>query len=430
MQQDRYGNALATASTTARDLYDLAMDAVLSGAHDMAERFEAVVAEAPDLVLGHTGLARARQLTGDMAGARSAVAAGGALSPADGSCEALHVAVMGDMLSGKGAAAYPVIRAHVADHPRDAMIAQFCTSIFGLIGFSGQPGREAELLAYTAGLLPQYGEDWWMLSQHAFSLCETGQTDKADAMIDRSLALKPGSSHGAHVRSHVYYEAGETGAGLSYLEGWLEGLDRRALLHGHLSWHVALWALERGETERMWRIVENDLRPEVAEGLPINVLSDMASILYRAELAGEAVDPARWKAISGYATQVFPNTSLSFIDMHAAVAHAMAGEVAALEKIIADAKGPAADMVRTLSTAFGAIARQDWAGAAREFATALGDTARVGGSRAQRDLLEFAYLAVLLKLGRGEEAANLLPLRRPALTGMHAVAGLPPVRIH
>ena len=48
--------------------------------------------------------------------------------------------------------------------------------VFGLIGFSGQVGREIDLLEYTQKLLPHYTDDWWMISMHAISLCETGQT--------------------------------------------------------------------------------------------------------------------------------------------------------------------------------------------------------------------------------------------------------------
>ena len=113
----------------------------------------------------------------------------------------------------ENSAAYAAIRAHADTWPRDALVAQTCSSVFGLIGFSGQPGREAETLAFVAGLLPHYGEDWWIISQYAFALCETGNLSKADQVIDRALALKSDSAHGAHVRSHVTYEMGETAAG-------------------------------------------------------------------------------------------------------------------------------------------------------------------------------------------------------------------------
>ena len=32
-----------------------------------------------------------------------------------------------------------------------------------------------------------------------------------------------------------------------YLNAWMPNYDRRSLLHGHLSWHQALWALHDGD---------------------------------------------------------------------------------------------------------------------------------------------------------------------------------------
>jgi hypothetical protein len=49
---------------------------------------------------------------------------------------------------------------------------------------------------------------------------------------------------------------------------------------------------------------------------------------------------------------------------------------------------------------------------------------RLGGSRAQRDLLEFMYLCALLREGRDEEARRLIAMRRPKKASSHAVTGL------
>lgn len=201
------------------------------------------------------------------------------------------------------------------------------------------------MLACTASLLPHYGEDWWCLSQHAFSLCEVGRVDEASAMVDRSLALNPRNAHAAHVRSPASYGAGDRAAGLAFLEDWLMGYDRRGLLHGHLSWHVALWALEQGGTGLMWQVIDSDVSPGAAKGLPINGLTDTASMLYRAELAGETVSPDRWRQVSAYAKQFFPRASPAFVDVHALLAHAMAGDSDSLASIVSNPVGPAASLV-------------------------------------------------------------------------------------
>ncbi len=410
---DRYGNALTTSSTTARDHYVQALDLLLAAEARPVEAFENCVAADPGFALGHAGLARARHMTGDAGGARKALARAQRLSDGLGPREAAHVEALSLLIASKPAAALQAIRAHLSQHPRDALLAQACTGVFGLIGFSGLPGREAEQLALTTTLLPHYGDDWWFLGQHAFAQCETGQIDPADATVERALALNPRNANAAHIRAHVWYEAGDSAAGTAYLEDWLPGYDRAGMLHGHLSWHAALWALGDGDTAGMWRRIDADIAPGVAQGLALNVLTDMASILYRAELAGEKVAPERWTQVSDYAQRFFAEPGLGFADVHAALAHAMAGRTEALEKIIKAPAGPAADLVGALARGFREIAAQHWENAAQHFTSAMADHARLGGSRAQRDMLEFALLSALLKLGRADEAQRILALRRP-----------------
>ena len=424
MLSDRYDNPISTSSNTARDLYVTAVDKLLEGAPHMTEAFDSVVAEDPGFALGHAGLARAHHVTGNVPAARKAIEKAGELSAGTTDREAGHIKIFDLLVNGKTPEGYNAVVDHIAGYPRDAMVAQTSSSIFGLIGFSGLPGREAEMLAFTSSLIPHYGDDWWLLSQYAFSLCETGQVDKASSVIDRSLALNPRNSHGTHIRSHIYYEAGETGLGVSYLNDWLKDYDHSAIMHGHLSWHVALWALQMGDTEQMWQRVDADVKPGAAEGPPINVLTDTASILYRAELAGETVPREKWREVSAYASKFFPNPGLCFIDYHAALAHAMAGNGDALANIITNPKGPAADLVREVAEAFGAIAGQEWLEAEHLLTRCMADDARLGGSRAQRDLLEFSLLECLLKQGKTEEARRLIALRRPVLADTGMVLGL------
>ena len=84
----------------------------------------------------------------------------------------------------------------------------------------------------------------------AFAQVEVGDIDRAEATIERSLALYPRNAHGAHIRGHVYYEAGERAAGLAYLEDWWQDYPRESMLHCHISWHIALWQLALGRPRR------------------------------------------------------------------------------------------------------------------------------------------------------------------------------------
>lgn len=156
---DRYDNPLSTTSSKARDLYVEAVDRVLSANAGMEQGFEAVVAEDPNFALGYSGLARARQLRANPVGAREALEMALSVASSLPEQEASHLNSMDLLTSGKVPAAYKAMRAHLVEYPRDTMLAHISTGVFGLIGFSGQPGREAELLAYTTSLAPDYGDD-------------------------------------------------------------------------------------------------------------------------------------------------------------------------------------------------------------------------------------------------------------------------------
>ncbi|VAV92812.1 Bll1294 protein, partial [hydrothermal vent metagenome] len=404
MFSDRYGNPLTTNSQAAVEAYQRGMDLFLAATHGAEEAFAEATTHDPNFALAHLALARNRQTTGQMAQSTEALTRARALGDTTTAPEQGQIAALGLVMEGRGAEALTAIRAHLKTSPRDAMAAQPCMGVFGLIGFSGQAGREDTMLDFTTDLAPHYGDDWWFLSARAFAQMEAGARAGADTNITRSMALNPRNANGAHYLSHLHYENGEAAAGLAYLEDWRQGYDRRSLLHCHISWHIALWAMAGGDVKTMWQVIDADIAPGAAWGPAINVLTDMAAILYRAEMAGHEVPPERWQAISAYASQCFPTPGIAFADVHAALAHAMAGNGAALTRIITDAKGPAADIVRSISSGFEAIAAGNWAEAHAHLAPVMNDHQRIGGSRAQRDLLEYAMANVQLRLGQTDTA--------------------------
>ncbi len=171
-------------------------------------------------------------------------------------------------------------------------------------------------------------------------------------------------------------------------------------MHSHISWHLALWKLGVGDIETVWNLIDRYVAPGVSQAFPLIVMTDYTAMLYRAE---------RWQTIADYAHRFFPNPGVAFADAHAAMAYAMTGRTEALEAIIANPVGPAGDLVKELATAYQAIAQQDW-NAAADLALGIADHARIGGSRAQRDLIEHTMTSVMLKLGRAADARRLLAM--------------------
>lgn len=424
MFEDCYGNPLHTGARKAAEAYDVALNAYLAAQPGPEAALDRALEADPEFAQAHVLRARNSQTFARMEDARADMARAKALGAGLTGQAAAQIAIFDHLIHGRVREGYALVRAHLLEFPRDALVAQTCMGVFSLIGFSGQPGREAEYLAVAEALAPAYGADGWFLAQLAFAQMEAGQLGPAEASIEASLAKSPRSAHGSHIRAHLFYEQGRTGDGLAYLSDWMAGYDRSGMMHCHNSWHLALWSLAEGAEERMWALVDDALLPEVTQSPPLNVLTDLASLYWRAGLAGVEVPPARWRALADYAGRAFPNPGMGFADVHAALAYAMAGDGAALARIAEGAKGPMADLVTPCAEAFGAVVAQEWQAAERALIPVMADHARLGGSRAQRDLIEYTMLQVLIRRGKADEARRLLAMRRPRTDSKGAVSGL------
>lgn len=413
MLKDRYDNPLTTSSSDARDAYVRAADALLSANVGSEQGFRDAIAADEGFALAHIALARTLQVYGRGSEMKPPLSRALELAPATSPREQSHIAIFAAILGGKAAEALALIREHMQAWPRDAFALAPATSVFGLIGFSGLPGREEDQLALLAPLSRHYGDDWWFLSVLAFAEIELGRLGPGLKNIEASLAAFPRNAHAAHIRAHLFYESGERRQGYAFLNEWARSYPRDAHIHCHVSWHRALWAMELGNRDEAWRIYRDSLHPGAAWGPQINVLTDCASFLFRAELAGERRDPKLWQELSQYAQTWFPNPGLAFVDLHSALAHAMAGNGDALAKIAESPKGPAADVVGPVAKAFGAFARQDWDGTIAAITPQLSQHERLGGSRAQRDLVEYALTGAMLRAGRTGDAQRLISTRRP-----------------
>ena len=174
MLADRYGLPISTSSTAARDAYVAGCDGVLSAAPGDAAHLARAIEADPGFALAHVALARARFLMADVAGARASAARARELGAAATPREQSHIDALALAIEGKPVESFAATRTHLAQHPRDAMVAAPATGVFGLIGFSGRQGREPEQVAFLEALRPDLAGDWWFQAVYAFALEEVG----------------------------------------------------------------------------------------------------------------------------------------------------------------------------------------------------------------------------------------------------------------
>jgi tetratricopeptide (TPR) repeat protein len=418
MLTDRYDLPLSTASAAARDAYGEGCEAKLTMYPGALEAFDRAIAADPDFALAHVAKAHLLLERGDPAAARASMAAAASLVAGLSAREASHVAFFGLLVAGDSEAALAALPAHLDAWPRDAVVLGTTAFTNGLIGSSGRAGQKRMLLELLDKLAPSYGHDWWFAAHHGMALSENGRRDAARPRIEHSLAQNPKNPWAAHARAHFCYEEGEPNAACAFLVSWLATYPRDGALYSHLSWHLALGHIETGDVATADRLFRETFAPDVHSGPPRGKVNDAVSFLWRRELAGHKRDAEAWRTIHDFATNAFPRAGAAFSDLHIALAQAVAGDDAALEararqmdELARQGRYPSGPLVPAVSRAFAAVERGDFPAAIDALEPIANALERIGGSRAQLDLVEFTLLKAYLAADRPADAHRTLSTR-------------------
>jgi tetratricopeptide (TPR) repeat protein len=425
MLMDQYGLALTTSSAVARDAHVEASGLALTFYPGALEAYDRAIAADPGFALAHAGKAQVLMRQGDVAAARAALAAAKDLASDVSEREASHIGLFDLIFGGQTEPAIAALYAHLAAWPRDALLVASAANPNGLIGGSGRIGQKHEIAALMDRLAPHYGDDFWFVSYHAMSLSEDGQLAAARAKIEQSVAANPNNAHGAHGFAHICYESGDRDAARSFLSSWLATYPRQGFFYGHLSWHLTLFEIEAGNWTEALRLYRDAIALDRHSGGPQQKVSDGASFLWRSELAGHPRDAAAWRALHGYAKSSLPKPGNGLADLHVILAQAVMCDDAApeararqIEALARDGRYPSGSYLPVLARGFAAFERGDFAGTIDALAPLAGENERVGGSRAQHDLIEFTLLRAYLRANRLGEARHLLGARRPGASGV------------
>jgi len=205
---------------------------------------------------------------------------------------------------------------------------------------------------------------------------------------------------------------------------------RDGLLYSHLSWHLALGALEAGDAASARRLFTEAFAPEVHSGPPHGKVNDAVSFLWRWELAGHPRDMGAWHVVRDVANSASPRAGVAFSDVHIALAQLVACDDAALETrarqiddLARQGRYPSGPLVPGVSRALAAFERRDFATAIDALEPIIPELERIGGSRAQLDLIEFTLLKAYVDADRSDDARRMLSARHRGAPNI-PVAGL------
>jgi len=401
--RDPYGYALST-GVEAADAYSRGLGDLLRLRTGAVEGIAQSIAHDPAFALGHAALAllghemcapvdvAARLHDAELHAARCAAR------------ERSHVhAVVSHVRGDSG----PLVQ-HLRAYPRDALLL---STAVPTIAFAGVTEVPQEAWAIVERAIPAYGDDWWFTGLLAFVRQEQRRFDEAMELSCRSLAEEPGAGHSAHARAHAHYETGDHEAGLAWMDGWVTGDGAAIESLTHFSWHAALHELSLGDLTAVRRRYDAQLRPE--QGLGCRALVDTGSLLFRwAITPGAAGVPGPDDVAAAAGRDVLERPATPFLAMHSAVTLLALGDREALRSLARwAARHPHPTQREVVAPLVQALVRLH-DGRCSEAADELGRlwrrVPRLGGSDAQRELVEETRICALLRAGRYDHARRLL----------------------
>jgi hypothetical protein len=400
---DRYGLAL-TGGADAVAAYNRGVGHLLRLEEGSLNAVAASVALDPTFALGHAGLAllghelcapvdiEARLRDARLHARRSTAR------------ERSHVDAVAQHVAGSSA---PLVR-HLRHHPTDALLLSVAVPTIAFSGVTTVPRDAWEIVERCA---PAYGDDWWFTGLLAFVRQEQGRFDEAMELSRLSLDVEPAAGHSAHARAHAHYETGDHAAGLAWMDGWVTGDGAGADSLSHFSWHAAMHELSLGDLDAVRRRYDAQLRPTPGRGC--RGLVDAGSLLWRWTLTPGSRDVPDVASVLDATDPALLSTPQSpFVALHAAVVLCAAEDTDRLTALARWSEGRAdpvhAEVVAPLARALRRLVQGDPSGAADALARLQPALWRVGGSDAQREVVEETRICALVRAGRYAEALVLV----------------------
>lgn len=423
---DDRGNPCGSSSAPARAACEQALWHMMAFYDTPLAALDTAVAADPGWGLPHTmkaGFLLSLTEPGLLAEAAAHLGQARALSAQAPAREQAHIEALQCVLEGRWGSACRTWDALLVEYPRDALALQWVQL------WDFYRGDLPALRQRPARALPEWDEDDplqpFVLGLLAFGLEENNLYPQAEEAGRRALAANPRMPWAIHAVTHVMEMQGRFEDGAAWLRQtqptWAEGNG----FGTHLWWHKALFRLESLDTAGALRLVDNHLS---GDSLQISLQCvDAASLLWRLHLLGEDVSARCATLVAGWpllqeAAPAAPQGGVAagagsparqagyyaFNDMHAVLALLGAGEQQQAEAHVArcaarallpeEARRSNHAMAREvglpLMRGLLAFARGDADAAAECIYPARARAHRLGGSHAQRDLIDQTLLAV------------------------------------
>lgn len=414
MIRDAQGHELSGATTETAGQVDQALRAFALSYGDAIAAFETARKSEPGFAMAHLGKAWMFASANDavlMPQARALLATARALPLNER--EQAHAAAMAHAIEGHRASATCILDRHLMRYPCD-LLAHFAALL--LDAFQGRfpfvRDRSARALPFWSKSMPSYGV---MLAFYGFGLEEAGNYARSEDTSRAAAELEPHGYWPHHAVSHVMEMTGRPDDGLKWMDDrtpfWSAPENTSQV---HIWWHKALFHMELGQYDAALAIYDG---PLLATLRPVGLsLTNGTALLWRLETLGIAAGD-RWQHLAALWDGRADGRISVFADIHAAMSAVRAGRDAEVERLLSGMRATAAEGTDA-SPAYrhiglpvvqgvAAFSHGRYAQAVEHLLPSRADLWRMGGSVAQRDLIDWTLTEAAARAGLRDVAVSL-----------------------
>jgi hypothetical protein len=327
-----------------------------------------------------------------------------------------HIHAIKLWLDGKLYAASQAYADILNDCPRDLVALQMGHQTDFLLGqASSTRDRPTRVLGHWSKEDQQYS---YILGMQAFGLEEAGHYTAAQAVAEGCVSLNEKDTWGVHALAHCLEMQGKVDEGVRFMINCEDRWGNDTYLSIHNRWHLGLYYLERCEFDTA--LAMHDTHMKITPKSELMDMHDSAALLWRLQMDGVDVGD-RWAIAADNYAGVIGQAYMAFTDIHAAMAFAATGrskeadtQIAVLEAAARDTTDTS-NVIRTaglpLVRGFDAFGRGDYASAKRHLGFARHHSHLIGGSVAQRDVINWTLIEAAIRDGDKPMANALLAER-------------------
>lgn len=282
----------------------------------------------------------------------------------------------------------------------------------------GQQYSGPRFLAHCNRLAPRHLGHPDFLAIYAFANELSGQVAQARSLAEHAIAMRAVNPWAQHAMEHVLLWEGSSDTAAALMESWLDQWpDVARTVHCHNAWHVAIMHLDRLEGDRAFAVYDAHVWGRTPDFVVEQL--DAIAFLWRCEMAGFAVEGARWESILPYIRPVCDTLFMPFATAHYAYAFARGADHDGLASLLHTVRTRASqkdeEAIRVwrpvgqgIVQASAHLGLGEVREAASLFEPLMPLMTQIGGSDAQDDLFRFAFVESLSRSGHKADATAYL----------------------